>query len=238
MHVNPVVGADWLLRSLLPTLLDLAAAPYESDSLRLAAPKLSGSFALDSLGDRYAASRFASKLVSVREDLSWAIRMEGFSRDTRTRVIEEVGGFGPLRRALFPELDSITGMVARTLTVKRLGELIRQCVNASILLALLRDHDEREDHDVSALSVALPVIRAYREEFRELEARCNSQRAPTVHPFRARPTRSEKTGAKGFRGEFDSLHGTVACSHVHKKSQNARDCAQRLSEQTAANTSA
>lgn len=232
MRVTPTVAMDWLVRSLLPGLLVVAAGRFASDEnpLRVQAAELADRLPVLSAGDRYEVAGLVSALRRVHAELVDELLVERRWVRGRVSTIATFGGSARFRSVFLPELDAITGLVTRVFTVRECGDLARRCVESTIALAMIRADDAAMDRPLSGAEIAGPLREAYEVAFRALALRCEVPLKPEGEErIRVRKVR-KPSGSLGWRGVFVGDGGTVVCPHIHGGAELAKQCAVRLSQ--------
>jgi len=232
MRVTPTVAMDWLVRSLLPGLLVVAAGRFASDEtpLRVQAAELADRLPVLSAGDRYEVSGLVSALRRVHLELVDELSVERRWVRGPASTVATFGGPAPFRSVFFPELDAITGLVTRVFTARECGDLTRRCVELTIALAMIRADDAVMDRPISGTEVARPLKEAYDVAFRALALRCEVPLKPEGDErIRVRKVR-KPSGSFGWRGVFVGEEGTLVCPHIHGGADGAKKCAVRLSQ--------
>lgn len=230
MRVTPTVAMDWLVRELLPGLLVVAAGRFGSDEspFRVTARTLSERAPLASAGDRYDISRLVATLTELKTALAAALLVERRCARGRVGLVDSFGGPGRFRSVFFPEFDEITGLVARALTMRGVGELARSCAIGAIAVAAARADASTAVASTASPRAVQPLVEVYETALRQLARRCGVPVAPVGDDrFQVLLTRRANK-SRGFRGVFHGPAGPVACPHAHQTIPAARRCAQLL----------
>lgn len=167
-QVRPAVAMDWLLRTLLPTLLTQSRRHSLAAKLKQHAPIESA----EALHDRYTMSRLVKTLNSTRADLLDALSIERYwaAKNPPAHAARNANDAADLRAEIFPQLDEITSYVARTVTARGVGALMRTCVDLTVTLSIACLDSAATPRGYARLE------RAYDEALRSLAARSTPPR--------------------------------------------------------------
>lgn len=214
------VLADWLLRSVLPRLLDVAG----HDRLARILSAQESTTIADALRDAYAASRLTATLRDTRRTLRESIDAEARWADGDASRAH--GGLSRLRATRFPHLDDITEHVARIAPMRDLGPLLRTDVELVVELIVRQTSTEATGARREPLETAIEV---YEEALRELVQQRSVESTTPRAAFRIRVDEVRgPRGQLGFQGTIVWDWGSEACPHRHVQPASARSCALRI----------
>lgn len=218
------VVADWLLRTVLPRLLEVA----DHDRLARILSAHEPMAVTEALRDAYAASRLTATLRDTRRTLRESIDAENRWAlvPSTPDTIRTHGGLVRLRATCFPHLDDITEHVARVAPMRDLGPLLRSDVHLAIeLIARKTSHDQPTGR-AEPLTAA---VGAYEGALRELVQHRASDSATPRASFRIRVDEIRgPRGQLGFQGTILWDGVSEACPHRHLQPASARSCALRI----------
>lgn len=227
IRIRQATAMDWLLRTVLPILLAEAQRERLASPLRehppIDAPEL--------LHDRYVLSRLSTTLRQKRGEIHHELQSERrwAARGQAGSTARQFGGPQRFRSILFPHLDEVTAWVARSVTARQVGPLLKECIDLGVeLIAACNDNDQKTPPttEFSAL------MNAYDRALAALADSRASGAEETAEVERREgfwTERIEKSrGSARYSGVFGDGRRTYRCAHLHSSNTSAEKCARLL----------